>query len=107
MNDLIFKILEVIIYVIVALIARYAIPAIRDYAQHSKYAFLADLIADAVYAVEQQIQGEHMGATRKDIVSEYALKMANKYKIDLTGEQINMLIEAAVKAMNQANPVEE
>lgn len=103
MNDIVFEVLKAAVYVIVAVAARYIIPAARNYITQSKYSFLGDLIVDAVFAYEQEIQGEKMGSKRKDFVSEYALRMANKYGINITPEQINIMIEAAVKAMNSAS----
>lgn len=100
MNDLIFKIIEIVLYVLVAAMFRYLIPFLTTQLRQSKYAFLADLINDAVYATEQSVQGEAMGDKRRAIVYNYAMKSCQKYNIPFSGEQINMLIEAAVKAMN-------
>lgn len=102
MNDLVFKIIEVVIYALIAAMFRYLIPFITTQLRQSKYNLLADIINDAVYAVEQSIQGESMGDQRKTVVMQYAVEMCEKYRIPFTGEQINMLIEAAVKGMKDA-----
>lgn len=101
MNDLIFKIIEVVIYVLIAATFRYLIPVVITKLKHSRYEFIGDLISDAVYAMEQKIQGPSMGADRKHSVIDYATKLCKKYGINMTDEQIDMLIEAAVKAMKE------
>ena len=100
MNDLIFRVLTTLVYVAVAAVVRYLIPLIITKLKASKYAFLADLITDAVRAQEQVITGPEMGAKRKDLVTQYAQEMARKYHIQIDPAQIETLIEAAVQAMN-------
>lgn len=102
MNDLIFKIIEIVIYALVAATFRYLIPFIVTQLKQSKYDLLGDIIYDAVVATEQSIQGEGMGEKRKAVVLQYAIRMCDKYKIPFTGDQLDMLIEAAVKGMKDA-----
>lgn len=99
MNDLLFKIIEIATYALIAAVFRYLIPLIRTQLRQSKYDFLADIIVDAVNAVEQSVQGDAMGSKRKEIVQEYAVKACDKYGISFSSSQIEMLIESAVKAM--------
>lgn len=100
MNDLLFRILTALVYVAVAAVVRYLIPLITTKLKESKYAFLADIIMDAVRAQEQIITGPDMGAKRKDLVTQYAQQMAELYHIPIEPAQIDTLIEAAVQAMN-------
>lgn len=99
MNDLIFKIVEVAIYVLIAATFRYLIPTLVTHLKHSKYSFIADIITDAVNAAEQTIQGDGLGADKKKKVVEYAYRACEKYGAKLTEEQIDTIIEAAVRAM--------
>lgn len=100
MNDLIFRIIEVVLYVLVGAAFRYLIPFLTTQLRQSKYDLLADIITDAVRAVEQSIQGDSMGEKRKEVVYDYAIKACERYKIPFSATQVEMLIEAAVKAMN-------
>ena len=102
MNDLIFKIIEIVVYVLFAAAFRYLIPWITTQLKHSKYDLLAQIIEDAVYATEQTIKGDGMGEKRKAVVMRYAIKACEKYNIALNGEQIDMLIESAVKGLQDA-----
>lgn len=102
MNNLLFKILEVVVTVAFTAACRYLIPWIQTQLRQSKYDLLADIINDAVYAVEQSIKGDAMGEKRKAIVHDYAVRACEKYKIPFYAEQIDMLIEAAVKGMKDA-----
>lgn len=103
MNNLLFKILEVVVTVAFTAACRYLIPWIQIQLRQSKYDLLADIIGDAVYGVEQSIQGDAMGEKRKSIVHDYAVRACEKYKIPFNAEQIDMLIEAAVKGMKDAS----
>ena len=102
MNTLLFNILEVVVTVAFTAACRYLIPLIITHLRQAKYDLLADIINDSVYAVEQSIQGDSMGGKRKEAVISYAVRMCEKYKIPFTDEQIDMLIEAAVKGMKDA-----
>lgn len=102
MNDIIFRILEVGLYALVAAMFRYLIPWLTTQLKATKYSFLADLIYDAVQATEQTVTGESMGDKRKAIVYNYAMKACNHYNIPFSAEQIDMLIESAVKGMKDA-----
>lgn len=101
MNDLLFSILQVVITCAIAAICRYVIPYIATKLKESKYSFLGDLIFDAVKACEQAIQGDKVGAKRKEAVIEYAKKVCDEYHINITPEQIEALIESCVLTMKE------
>ena len=99
MNDILFKILACVVYVLVFIFARYALPLIVTKVKESKYSFLAEAIYDAVCAYEQKVSGSGMGMIKKDQVSDYAIDFCHQHGIDVNPEQIDILIEAAVEAM--------
>ena len=83
MNDIIFEALKLLIMVCVAVIARYVIPWLKSRIEQDKMAAIEKMVTQAVlYA--QQVLTSKSGAEKKAIV---------------TDEQLNILIEAAVKQM--------
>lgn len=100
MNDLIFMIIKAVVYVLFAVVARYAIPWLMTRAKASNYQLLAVIVEDAVRAFEQTITGEGEGARRKDVVTQYIIDTCKRYNIPIDPAQIDVLIEQAVKAMN-------
>ena len=98
MNDIVSKILELVIVVLVVFITRYAIPWLKSNTAINENTILIDLVNAAVMYAEQTLTG---GELKKSVVVEFLKKeLANK-GIDITDEQINALVEAAVFAMKQ------
>lgn len=48
----------------------------------------------------QQVYWSEPGAARKAVVMEFLKTLRDKYRLDVTDEQISVLIEAAVKELN-------
>ena len=96
MRDILFLLLEVALTVIITVVARYAVPLIRSILSESKNELWRTIAETAVRAAEQIIReqgaGERKFELAKQIIKEFGLK--------LTDEQIKILIEAAVQAMN-------
>lgn len=107
MNDLLYKILTTAITVCVVAFMRYALPWIRTKvaavetdltAKH--YDFAASLVKTLVYAAEQTISGPGNGEYKLSCVESLAKKAFADAHITISGEQLDALIEATVKAMN-------
>lgn len=96
MNDLSFKILEVVVSVATALISVYVIPLLREKLKSEKYNQIFEIVEVAVRAAEQTIKGSGMGAVKKDQVLEFVMKWALSHGILITEEQLDQLIECAV-----------
>ena len=96
MRDILFSLLEIALTVIITVVARYAIPLIKSILSESKNELWRTIAETAVRAAEQIIRergaGERKFELAKQIIKEFGLK--------LTDEQIKILIEAAVQAMN-------
>lgn len=98
MNDLVMEILKVIVMLAVLLVTRYLVPWIRakigaeELEQVKTWVNAAVLMAQQVYTAKP-------GPERKAIVVDMIRKMLLKKNIDISEEQLDMLIEAAVKAM--------
>lgn len=102
MNDILFEVLKAVIIIVVMLVARYGIPYIKLQLDNSKYKWIVDCVEQGVKFAEQTVIGEKTGAEKKAIVTEFIKKMLTKKNISISDEQINVLIESAVFAMNKA-----
>lgn len=103
MDNLTFEAINVFIKALAAVIAVYVIPIIKRYVDNilaSKWA------KDAVQAAEQLKKIKNMNNEEK---KEYAvfelMKILDRMKINMTEEQVEILIESAVKElrMNEAS----
>ena len=98
MNDILFELLKLIVMIAVLLVMRYAIPWLRarigaeKIAEIEKWAKKAVLMAQLVY-------WNKSGEERKEIVTEFLREMLIAKNISISGEQLEILIEAAVKQM--------
>lgn len=98
MRDIILEVLKLTIMIATFLITRYAIPFIRAKTENSVMQTLIDWTAQAVLAAEQT-HAAGTGAEKKAIVTEFIKKLLLQKNIALSDEEINMLIEAAVRQM--------
>lgn len=98
MRDIILELLKLTIMIAIFLITRYAIPFIRAKTENSVMQALIDWTVQAVLAAEQT-HDAGSGVEKKAIVTEFIKKMLLQKNIALSDEEINMLIEAAVRQM--------
>ena len=96
MNDISFKILQVVVSVATALISIYVIPLLREKLKSEKYNQVFEIVEIAVRAAEQTITGAGMGAVKKDQVIDFVMRWALSHGILITDEQLDQLIECAV-----------
>lgn len=99
MNDILFELLKVTIIIVIIAITRYLIPYLKMKIEASKYADIVDWVEKAVKAAEQTITESGKGSEKKQKVIDFILEYAVKNNVDITYEQIDALIEAAVKTM--------
>jgi len=106
-NDLIFNVLLALIVAILGAIASELIPYIKtrldtatEKLRRSEWAWAAEIIDAVVRAVEQTAFDCIHGEDKKAEAMGMAQRLLNSSGIQLTEEQIDTLIEAAVKAMN-------
>lgn len=107
LTRLIANILMLVLTAVIGIVARELIPYLRakqDEAttllKETHWAWVAEIIDAVVRAVEQTVSEEIHGPEKKAIAVEKAKILCNKYGIKMTDEQLDTLIEAAVRAMN-------
>lgn len=101
-EELIYKISELAVMIVSILIARYVIPWLKQKTDDDR---IQQFIGWVEYAVlwAEQVYTDSTGAERKQHVIEFLEDLAQKIGIGtdiLTEEQLDMLIEAAVRTMN-------
>ena len=98
MNDILFELLKLIVMIAVLLVMRYAIPWLRSRIGVEKMAEIEKWAEKAVL-MAQQVYWEKSGEERKEIVTKFLQEMLIAKNISISAEQLNILIEAAVKQM--------
>lgn len=100
MNELTFNILKIVVSVSAALISAYVIPLLKAKLAESKDRRLLEIVEIAVRAAEQTIGSGH-GSVKKDEVIEFVTCWMVQHGIQITNEQLDQLIEAAVFELNK------
>jgi len=98
-RELILQIIEVLISVAAFVITRYLVPAIREWMRGTQLEQIIKWTGQAVLAAEQ-MYGAYTGKERKAIVTSFLKRMLLHKNITISDEELEMLIEAAVKEMN-------
>ena len=98
MSDILFEILKIVVMILALVIARYLVPWLKEKIGADK---LAEAEKWAIYAVlkEQQVHWGESGADRKTYVTKFLKELLIAKNITLSDEQLDILIEAAVKQM--------
>lgn len=98
MDENIFEVIKIIVMVVVLAVARYLVPWLKEKIGIDK---LAQIEKWTTYAVEmaQQVHWSQSGEDRKAIVTEFLNEILIAKNISISEEQLNVLIEAAVKEM--------
>lgn len=104
MNEVLFEILKAVLVLAVILLVRYAVPWLKQMAENTKYEWIVKWVGVAVHSAEQTVFGDKQGAEKKAIVTKFIKEQLIKKNINISDEQLNNLIEAAVFAMNGAKP---
>lgn len=81
-------------------VIKHVVPFVETKLKESQYSWAADIIANAVRAYEQTVSGHGMGEDKFQLVMEFVNRELSKHGIKLSEEQITVLIESAVQAMN-------
>ena len=98
-RDIIMQALKLIIMVATALVTTYLIPWIKSHTDTEKLYAVMRWAHEAVMAAEQ-LYGAKTGVEKKKYARAYLRKIAQAAKIDISDEELDMLIEAAVGEMN-------
>lgn len=100
MNDVLFKVLEIVIIIAITVIMRYVVPILKLKITSFGGDELWKFIVKAVQSAEQTIKGAKKGTIKKEEVLSMVTAWANEHNIPITQEQLSSLIESAVYAMN-------
>lgn len=105
-NDLVFNVCMALIVAICGVIARELIPYLKEKKaeaikalEATKWAWACDIINEVVLAVEQTVIEGH-GEEKKMIARRMIDRAFKEMNVYISTEQIDMLIEAAVGALN-------
>jgi len=99
-RDIILELLKLTIMIVALIFTRYVIPWFKAKTENETMHALIDLVSQAVLAAEQIHQAPGDGQKRKAIVTDFLKRVLQQKNIALSDEEIDMLIEAAVKEMN-------
>lgn len=98
MDNIVFEIVKVVVMLSVLIITRYLVPWIKNKIGADKLA-VAEKWAKYAVLKAQQVLWEENGAERKAYVTDFLKELLIAKNIALSDEQIDILIEAAVKQM--------
>lgn len=108
MNPILYEIITTLLTACGIAIAGFVIPYLRKAAQaaeaklrNSDHELAAEIIREAVHAVEQTIQGFHRGDEKYDAASKEIHDRLAEKGISLTDSEIDTMIEAVVGQMNK------
>jgi len=104
MRDIYLEIAKLVLMILAALITRYLIPWIKAKTQSETMSVLIDWAMQAVLAAEQCHQAQS-GAERKAIVTKFIKELLVQKNLALSDDEIDVMIEAAVKQMNVAKEI--
>ena len=105
MNENWFNLILAIISVLSAIVTGFIVPLIKEKIGYEKLVKYKEWVLQAVQAADMIFSEKGMGETKKEYVVNFLSNMFNKNKVVITSEQIEILIESAVKTMklNEGN----
>lgn len=98
-RDIIMQILKLVVMVATALVTTYLIPWIKSHTDTEKLYAVMRWAHEAVMAAEQ-LYGAKNAVEKKKYARIFLRKMVKDAKVDISDEELDMLIEAAVGEMN-------
>lgn len=103
MDDLTFTILELVATIAIILLMRYLIPSAKNLIGEQKLNELLTWTETAVRCAQQTMTASS-GTEKKKYVVEFLKEICTDRKVQISDEQLNELIEAAVKTMHMEEP---
>jgi len=101
MNDIVFEILKCIVMIAALVVARYLVPWLKSVVESNKLSYVVKWATNAVLNA-QQVLKESSGEEKKESVTKFLQNFLASKDIVITDEQLDVLIEAAVKEMKIA-----
>ena len=99
MSEIAMYIAEVIIIAVIIAISRFAIPCAINYVKNSNLSAAAQWVKFAVLEAEQ-VLSQYTGKEKKEYVEGFVYDTLKGLKINISKDQVDTLIESAVKQMN-------
>lgn len=99
MDENLFKIILALISILGTILTGVIVPYIREKIGNERLAKYEYWASMAVQCAEMMFKEQGMGKDKKEYVVNFLNEMFNKNKIVITQEQLNILIESAVKNM--------
>jgi hypothetical protein len=98
MSDIVFEVMKLLVMISVIVVTRYLVPLIRAHIDASKLSAVATWAEKAVLKA-QQVMSAKSGEDRKAFVTEFLKEILTAKNISISDEQLDILIESAVKRM--------
>ena len=99
MNDDIFKIILGLISILGTVLTGIVVPYVKEKIGNEKLAKYEEWATLAVRSAEMIFSDKGMGEAKKEYVINFLNDLFNKNKVVITPQQIEILLEAAVKSM--------
>lgn len=93
-----YVVLSIILSICIIIICRYLIPWLKTKFSKESFDLVSKWVLEAVKAAEQT-HGEGEGKAKKEEVVKFVKQMLEKYHIVLSEQEIDTLIESAVKQL--------
>ena len=101
MDEIILEVTRLVVMVFTFAVGTYLIPWIKQKIGTEKMSTLITYVERTVYAA-QQLLWDHDGADRREYATSLITEWCEDHNVDVTEEQIRVLLEAAVKGMKIA-----
>ena len=99
MNEVLFKIVLALLSILCTVLTGVVVPYIKEKVGNEKLAKYEEWAMLSVQCAEMIFKEQGMGADKKEYVVNFLNEMFNENKVVITEEQLNILIESAVKQM--------
>ena len=99
MSDIILQCVSLIITVIIAIVARYAVPMLKTKIGDSQFNTIMQWATVFVSAAEKIFIGDKKGDEKREFVIHMLTEKAKELKLDLSEDQIRALLESALAAL--------
>lgn len=98
MADILFEVLKLVVMILTLVVIRYVVPFVRNGIDTEKMEVAMQWVERAVLHAQQVFDADS-GAEKKAIVTQFLKQILTEKNIALSDEQLDILIEAAVKEM--------
>jgi LL-H family phage holin len=99
MNEITEIIIKIAVGICFMIITKYLIPYLKTLREDARWKRLIDMVQTAVEAAEQTMKDPKSGPEKKKAVIEFVSEWLNKQGIQVTEEELDKLVEAAVRRM--------